>query len=71
MQCKIAVFAVFASLAAAQDPSQLPRCSQPCFQNAVADSGCDQRDTACLCSSSDYVDKVSDCIEGACNMEDL
>ncbi|KAK2022750.1 CFEM domain-containing protein [Colletotrichum zoysiae] len=71
MQFKSTAVAFFASLAVAQDLSQLPDCAEPCFVNSFPLSGCSsQTDYACICASSAYNSAVTTCVLGACQFLD-
>ncbi|KAH8887054.1 hypothetical protein GQ53DRAFT_827607 [Thozetella sp. PMI_491] len=71
MQFKTVIIAALASVAAAQDLSELPTCAQPCFTDNFDLSGCDSTDDyACLCASSDYNNAVTLCVVDACDSDD-
>lgn len=58
-----------ATMATAQDPSELPECAQPCFIDNIPETGCSgQEDFECLCADSNYIDTVTTCVLGACSI---
>ncbi|KAF2198679.1 hypothetical protein GQ43DRAFT_474334 [Delitschia confertaspora ATCC 74209] len=57
------------SVAVAVDVEDLPSCSQDCFDQSVALSGCNpDTDKACLCD--DFFDEMTYCVSATCGITD-
>ncbi|KAK5187875.1 hypothetical protein LTR16_009322, partial [Cryomyces antarcticus] len=66
----IAVLAVAAVPALAQNLSSLPTCAQTCAAGGITSTGCALTDFKCICSASTFLDSVASCISTACSPAD-
>ncbi|KAJ6605289.1 hypothetical protein DFH09DRAFT_1067568 [Mycena vulgaris] len=65
----IVVLLFSANVASAFSPTaQQITCLQTCGNNLIPSSGCSAQDFACLCGSSDFTSKMTQCFTGTCGL---
>ncbi|KAK7191189.1 hypothetical protein DPSP01_013524 [Paraphaeosphaeria sporulosa] len=73
MRFSLFALAAAATLAAAQDLSDIPTCALSCFAIAVPASGCSLTDTTCQCTTGkDKIqESITKCIPDKCEAADI